>query len=115
MKNKFIFWLIVSLLIMFIAPWMAITFIDSDAGMAVCFLLFFAINPIYSIVIGIFAGRNLKSLWEMPVVSAVLFLIGSWIFFDIGEKAFIIYALIYLILGAAAMLVSTLIHRKIKK
>ncbi len=33
----------------------------------------------------------------------------------LSEKAFIMYARIYLILGVATMLVSTLIHRKIQR
>jgi len=113
MKSKIIFWLIVSLFIMFIVPWLAITFVNGDAGMAVCFVLFFAINPIYSTIVGIFAGRNIKNLWGVPIISTVLFLLGSWIFFDIGEKAFIMYAGIYLILGIAAMLMSMFFHRKV--
>ncbi len=33
-------------------PWLAVTFVKGDAGMAVCFLLFFAIDPLYSVAIG---------------------------------------------------------------
>lgn len=36
----------------------------SDAGMAVALLLFFAIDPIYSIVLGIFAGKHMKEIQE---------------------------------------------------
>ncbi len=113
MKNNFILWVIVSMVIMLILPWLAISYVNSDAGMAVCFILFFAINPIYSVIMGIFAGKNRKKLWGMPVVSAVLFLLGSWIFFGMGEKAFLIYAGIYLILGITAMMISMMFYRKL--
>ena len=80
--------------------------------MAVCFLLFFAVNPLYSVLIGVFAGKDVKHLWSLPVISAVLFLIGTWIFFDMGETAFILYAAVYLIIGIMAMLISMFIRKK---
>ena len=86
MKKNIIFWLAVSALIMLVLPWLAVTFIKSDAGMAVCFLLFFVINPIYSLIVGAFAGRDIKHRWGLPVVPTALFLVGTWIFFDAGEK-----------------------------
>ena len=115
MKNNFILWFIISAVIMLALPWLAVSFIKGDGGMAVCFILFFAINPIYSVIMGVFAGKNVKRLWGMPVISAVLFLLGSWIFFSMGEKAFILYAGVYLILGIAAMAVSMIIHRKAQR
>ncbi|MEY8517689.1 hypothetical protein AALC25_12415 [Lachnospiraceae bacterium 29-84] len=115
MKNNFILWFIISIGIMLVLPWFAGSFVKGDAGMAVCFLLFFAINPIYSVIMGVFAGKNIKRLWGMPVISAVLFLLGSWIFFSMGERAFILYACVYLILGIASMAISMMIHRKAQR
>ena len=46
MKNNFILWIIISLAIMLVLPWLAVFFVKGDAGMAVCFILFFAVNPI---------------------------------------------------------------------
>lgn len=112
MKKNYILWLIVSAIIMLMLPWLAVTFVKSDAGMAVCFILFFGVNPIFSIIIGAFAGKGIKHLWSLPVVSAILFLIGTWTFFDMSETAFIIYAVVYLILGVLAMLISTFINKK---
>lgn len=112
MKKNVICWLAVSVAVMLVLPWAAVTFVKGDAGMAVCFLLFFAINPICSVVIGIFAGKDMKHLWSLPVIPAALFLFGTWIFFDMGETAFILYAAVYLVLGIAAMLVSMLIGKK---
>lgn len=109
MTKDYILCLIVSAIIMLMLPWLAVTFVKGDAGMSACFILFFGVNPIYSIIIGAFAGKDLRYLWSLPVISAVLFLIGTWIFFDMGETAFIIYAVVYLILGVPAMLISTFI------
>ena len=115
MKKNFILWLVVSIVIMLLFPFLAVTFIKADAGMAVCFILFYAVNPIYSVVIGIFAGKDIKRLWSLPVISSILFLAGTWLLFDMREIAFIMYAVVYLILGMFAMLVSMLISKKTRQ
>lgn len=114
MKNKFVFWLVISAIVMLAFPWLVITFVNSDAGMAACFLLFFAVNPIYSVFMGVIAGTNIRNLWSLPFITAILFVSGTWIFFDMGESAFIIYAGIYLILGITAMLISAFINKRIQ-
>ena len=112
MKQNIILWVAASMAVMLAFPWLAVTFVKGDAGMAVCFLLFFAVNPLYSMIIGAFAGKDVKHLWSLPVISAVLFLIGTWIFFDMGETAFILYAAGYLVIGIMAMLISMFIRKK---
>lgn len=115
MKKNIILWLAASAVVMLAFPWLAVTFVRGDAGMAVCFLLFFVVNPLYSVITGAFAGKDVKHLWSLPIILAVLFLIGTWIFFDMGETAFILYAAVYLVLGIAAMLISKLIRKKTQK
>lgn len=103
--KKVVFWILVSALVMLILPWLAVSFVKGDNGMAVCFILFYLGNPIYSILAGVYAG---KELWIIPVITAVLFLAGAWSIFDKNETVFVLYALIYLLLGIAAMFVSGL-------
>ena len=105
-------WLIATVIIMFALPWLAVTFINSDAGMAVCFVLFFAVNPLYAVILGVNAGKDIKSLWYLVLFPALLFLAGAWTFFSFRETAFILYAVIYLLLGTAAMLISAFIIKK---
>ncbi len=112
MKKNIILWLAVSAAIMLALPWLAVTLVKGDAVMAACFVLFFAVNPIYSVILGVFAGKDVKHLWSLPVISAVLFLIGTWIFFDIGEMAFVLYAVVYLVLGIVTMLISMIIRKR---
>lgn len=104
--------ILVSTLIMLVFPWCAVTFIKGDGGMAACSMLFFVINPITSVSVGIFSGRNIRASWFQPILLAVLFLIGTWIFFDMGEQAFIFYAVVYLLLGCVAMLISIFVVRR---
>ncbi len=115
MKKNIILWLAVSAAIMLALPWLAVTLVKGDAGMAACFVLFFAVNPIYSVILGVFAGKDVKHLWSLPVISAVLFLIGTWIFFDIGEMAFVLYAVVYLVLGIVTMLISMIIRKRVQR
>lgn len=110
--KKMIDWLIASAAILLALPWLAVTFVKSDAGMAVCLFLFFVLNPIYAICAGAYAGRDVKRFWALPVITALFFLAGAWLFFDMGESDFILYALVYLLLGMAAMLLSHFIKKK---
>ena len=62
MKKNIILWMAASAVVMLAFPWLAVTFVKGDAGMAVCFLLFFAVNPLYSVLIGAFAGKDIRHL-----------------------------------------------------
>ncbi len=110
--KKLILWLAVSAAVMAALPWLAVTFIKGDGGMAACFILFFALDPLYAVISGIYAGKDIQKLWALPIVTALLFVAGSWLLFDIRERAFILYAFIYLVLGTAAMLVTFFMKKK---
>lgn len=113
--KKIIAWLIASAAILLALPWLAVTFVKSDAGMAVSLFLFFVLNPIYAICAGAYAGKDIKKFWVLPVITALFFLAGAWWFFELGESDFILYALVYLILGIAAMLLSQFVRKKRQK
>ena len=104
--KKIIPWIIATAVIMLLFPWLTVTFIKVDGGMAVCFILFFAVNPICA---GAYAGKDIKKLWGLPILTALFFLVGIWLFFGMGEKVFILYALVYLFLGIVVELISMFI------
>lgn len=85
LKRTSLKWIGITTAIMFILPFAVAKFASECAGMALCMMLFLVINPIYSIILGIVAGRNLKALWNLPLISAVAFLAGTWLFFDIPK------------------------------
>lgn len=114
-KKVFFFWCAASAAVMLLLPCLAVTFGNADAGMGITLALFFAVDPAYSVLVGIFAGKDVKKLWSLPIISAVLFLFGAWIFFEGNESAFFLYAGVYLALGIAAMLVSSFAYRKIRQ
>ena len=52
MKKNFLLWSAASAFIMLFLPWLAVTFVKADGGMVVCFVLFYGVDPIYSIMLG---------------------------------------------------------------
>ena len=70
-------------------------------------------SVIYAICSGAYAGKNIKKFWILPIITALFFLLGTWLFFSMGEKAFILYALGYLLLGIVAELISMFVKKKI--
>lgn len=106
MKKQLLLHTVISAIIMLLLPWSAGTFIKSDAGMVSAIFLFFGVDPIYSVVLGILAGKDIKHLWCLPLISAVFFLAGVWIFFAPSETAFVLYAVVYLVIGMLAMIIS---------
>ena len=87
-------------------PWAAVTCVPGDAGMAACFVLFFAVNPLLALGMGVLAGRRRE--WWWPPVAAAMFLLGTRLLFAPGE-GFPAYAGAYLALGLAAMAVTRLV------
>ena len=108
--KRLIAWSTASFVLMLGGPWLALRLGGMDA-MGVCFLLFFAVNPAFAIGCGVFAGRQIRQLWVLPIITAVAFIAGVWLLFETGEPAFLIYAGCYFALGVVAMLISAWIKR----
>lgn len=85
-----------SVMVLVLLPCAAARFAGECAGLPLFFLLLFAVNPVYAVIVGMFAGQDV----------AFVFLAGAMAFFASGETAFVLYALAYLALGVAAMLIS---------
>lgn len=103
------------LIVMFGFPWAAVTFAPGDAAMAVCFVLFFGVNAMESLYVGIFSGLAVKSRWFLPLVNSAAFLLGAWTVFDWGNPDFQGYAVAYLALSVLTMLITIVVVRNIKK
>lgn len=102
----------ISAFVMLGLPCLAVFFAPADLGMGICMLLFFVLNPVYALVSGWKAGRDICRLWSSPAITALLFVAGTWLFLEWGETAFVVYALIYLLLGMAAMGISVLLKKE---
>lgn len=97
---------------MLVLPGLVATFAKPDNSMAILLLMFFLVNPVTAIAIGIFAGKHSSFAWFYPLLLVVLFVVGSWIFFDMGEIDFIFYAIVYLLLGYISMMITSFVVKK---
>lgn len=96
-------WIAVTVTMMFALPFAVVRLASECSGMALCMILFFIVNPIYSAILGFRCGRDVRQMWTLPLISSISFLAGTWLFFDIREVWFIIYATTYLAIGWTAM------------
>lgn len=104
--NEYIYWLCATIVVMFVLPFAIARFASECNGMALCMILFLIVNPVYSAILGFNCGRNIRQMWNFPFVSSIAFIAGTWLFFDIKEMWFIIYAATYLALGWIAMFIN---------
>ncbi len=114
-KNNSLTWLILTAIVMLVFPWLTYTFIKGMTGMFVCFVLFFVIDPLFSIICGVFASRNPKKLWACPLITGILFILGCWLVFEMGEGAFVVYGIGYCAIGAATMGISVLFSKLLRR
>ena len=63
-------------------------------------------------VAGAFAGQDIRRLWAVPLIGPAAFLAGTWLFFEMGEPAFLVYSGCYLLIGSVAMGISALIKAR---
>ena len=92
------------LVVMFILPLLVVHIVSSDAGMALCFILFFAVNPLMVIALSVMAGTELRKLWWIPILAAVLFPVFFGIVVKVLIKDLYIYSALYLAVGLLAMI-----------
>lgn len=102
-------------IVMFGFPWATVTFASHDAGMAICFILFFGVNAMFSLYVGIFTGLQMKRRWFLPFINSAAFLLGVWTVFDWGSPDFYGYAIAYLAVAMVAMLATIIVVRNVRK
>ena len=93
-------------------PFGVVWLVQGDSGMAAVMLLFYLADPVFSLILGTAAGREIKKLWFLPLCFPFLFLLGVGAAFTFKEWIFYAYGAGYLILGYLATGVTWLIGRK---
>lgn len=114
MKMKVIGWFIAALAVMVALPFLAVKFIDSDAGMMVSILMLFLVNPICYMATGIWAGYRVRTLWGLPLILDILFVIGFWIILSMNSQA-LVYMGIYTVIAYIAMAVTAMMKSRVQK
>ena len=112
---KNVIWYFLSFIVMLVFPFLAVHFVKGDNGMAVFFILFYVLNPMYSIISGIVAGINRKSLRTLPLINTILFLIGSVCIVGSTDWSFSYFALAYLLIGYFFISIGMYINKKSSK
>lgn len=89
--------------VMLLLPVLALKLGGAIAGMALCFILFFAVNPLAVLCLGILSGTDIRHLFWVPFVSALAFPLGFSV--AVGELVtdLFVYAGLYVIIGLVAM------------
>ena len=113
--NKLVGWSIAAAVLMLGGPFCSVVFGGDTGGMGTFIFLFFVLDPLFSVVCGIVAGRQIKELWMLPLITAGLFVAGTWLFFELGEPAFLLYGGCYLLIGTVVMLISAFVTKRCKK
>ena len=75
-NKKYVYWLCVTAVIMVVLPFAVARLASECSGMALCMMLFFIINPVYSVILGLNCGRNIRRMWSFPLISSITFLAG---------------------------------------
>ena len=90
----------ISVFIMFGLPWIDATLVPNDAGMITAIALLFVVNPLYSTAVGMFAGKNIKTSWWFPAITAIFFLVENGYFLKYMNQHFycIVDAILLLVL-----------------
>ena len=107
--------LILIAVVMLLLPGATGVLAPHDAGMAICFVLFFGLNSLFSLYVGIYSGLNVKGRWYLPAINAAAFLLGVWTVFDWGNPDFYGFAIAYLVIAVLAMVTTIVVVRNIKK
>ncbi len=112
MKKTIWIWLAACVMVMIALPGLVIAFVPPHDVMAYILLELFVINPVFCVLVGLWAGKDFRNRWFLPLVAVVLFLAGAWLFNEAWEPAFLLYAAFNLGLSAAAMLVPALFSKR---
>lgn len=111
MKKKLLISAALAFSAFLLIPFLSVTFAGM-AGMSICLLLFFAVDPLICAVVGILAGTDLPRLWWMPIAAAA----SMPLCFCACVAEFIpelyIYAAGYLLIGLIAMVITRLLERR---
>ena len=115
MKKKMIITFIIMVAILFLLPFILVKVAEPQEFMGIMILLFFVVNPITAAVVNAMIGKDVRKLWWMPVLFAIVFLLSYWIVLEEIIIDLTFYAIIYLIIGLIFMLGSFFIAKKFKR
>ena len=110
-KNLIIKASILLIISMLVIPFAIMKLCKPDEAMSYTMLIFFAVNPLTVLGIGVLAGADIKKLFWMPIVASAIFPPFFWL--ALGEIVIelYIYSMIYLAIGVASAVITHLFKK----
>ena len=96
------------IIVMLLFPLCAIMFVSPDASLIAILLMFYIINPMFSIVIGIVSGLEIKRMWWSSLLLPASFIASGYLILKTGHDC-LIYSLVYFILHFISMLITSIL------
>ena len=112
LKSKVIVAITIWLTVLLISPLVFLNLAKPHEAMGVMMMFFFLVNPIVSAAISAFIGKDIKKLWWFPISFAIVFLLSYWLVLQEIIFDLTIYAVLYMLVGFLAMLISRVVKRK---
>ncbi len=112
MKVKFIDLLAYTVALIGLCPYVVVMFLPANTITASLFVLMYFINPIYCILVGIVASRDVKSNLIYIFLPAIVFIIAYTVIFKSLEAGFVFYGFVYLIISLITMLIGSYLKKR---
>ena len=101
-RTKILIALLLMAVVMVFLPWLAMQL--PQIGIDLMFACLFVLNSLLAIVLGLVAGTDLRKLWWIPFMAALLFPLLLGIVLGQIVVELYVYAATYLLVGVLAML-----------
>lgn len=110
--KRMIIILLMLVAVMFAVPLILLKAAKPDAQLFFILMMFFYVNPVFCILLGVNAAKDIKHFWYTPLLVAVMF----WIFSSVIYRQIFPYgySALYFIICLVSMLITVLIHYVIK-
>ena len=110
MKKKLLLSASLCFVFYLLIPFLAVQFAGMN-GMAVCLLLFFAVDPLVCAIVGVLAGTALRRLWWLPLCAAAAMPFCFFVCVQEFVPELFLYSAGYLVIALLAMGITFLIER----
>lgn len=105
-----------SLAVLAFCPILLMRLTTQETGMGMMLFLLMLVNPLFCLMLGIVAGKDIYNSLYYPFIPLIIFVAAMTIFFDNFEMTFLVYGIVYFVITLVSMIVTrVLIVYKEKK
>lgn len=99
-----------TLFLMLLLPLAVINW-PNELALELVLILYYGVNPLFVVIVGVCAGLRPRERWYLPVIPAALYPFLSALLFRALELSYFQAAAVYLVLGAASLGAAVLFSR----